>query len=120
MKVIGFGETVLDIIFRNDQPQKAVPGGSTFNAMISLGRMGVPGVMITETGDDHVGDIVRDFLIDNNINTDYVYRHVGTKSHLSLAFLDANNDARYQFYKDLWNMAKQHETPQIVRGDIVI
>ena len=26
MKVIGFGETVLDIIFKNDQPQKAVPG----------------------------------------------------------------------------------------------
>ena len=120
MKVIGFGETVLDIIFKNDQPQKAVPGGSTFNAMISLGRMGVPGVMITETGDDHVGDIVRDFLIDNNINTDYVYRHKGTKSHLSLAFLDANNDAQYQFYKDHWNIAMPQEMPQIERGDIVI
>ena len=120
MKVIGFGETVLDIIFKNDQPQKAVPGGSTFNAMISLGRMGVPGVMITETGDDHVGDIVRDFLIDNNINTDYVYRHKGTKSHLSLAFLDANNDAQYQFYKDHWNIAMPQEMPQIDKGDIVI
>lgn len=120
MKVIGFGETVLDIIFKNDQPQKAVPGGSTFNAMISLGRMEVPSVMITETGDDHVGDIVRDFLIDNNINTDYVYRHVGTKSHLSLAFLDSNNDAHYQFYKDHWNIAMPQEMPQIDRGDIVI
>ena len=120
MKVIGFGETVLDIIFKNDQPQKAVPGGSTFNAMISLGRMNVTGVMITETGDDHVGDIVRDFLIDNNINTDYVYRHKGTKSHLSLAFLDANNDAQYQFYKDHWNIAMPQEMPQIDRGDIVI
>ena len=120
MKVIGFGETVLDIIFKNDQPQKAVPGGSTFNAMISLGRTGVPGVMITETGDDHVGDIVRDFLIDNNINTDYVYRHKGTKSHLSLAFLDANNDAQYQFYKDHWNIAMPQEMPQIDKGDIVI
>ena len=36
--IIGIGETVFDIIFREDQPQKAVPGGSTFNAMISLGR----------------------------------------------------------------------------------
>lgn len=120
MKIIGFGETVLDIIFRNDQPQKAVPGGSTFNAMISLGRMGAPCVMITETGDDHVGDIVCDFLKDNNINTDYVYRHVGTKSHLSLAFLDSNNDAQYQFYKDHWNIAMPQEMPQIDRGDIVI
>lgn len=29
-KVFGIGETILDIIFRNDQPQKAVPGGSVF------------------------------------------------------------------------------------------
>ena len=27
-KVIGIGETVLDIIFKNDQPIGAVPGGS--------------------------------------------------------------------------------------------
>ena len=31
-RIIGVGETVLDIIFRNDQPVKAVPGGSAFNA----------------------------------------------------------------------------------------
>ena len=35
-KVIGIGETVLDIIFKNDQPIGAYPGGSTFNAIISL------------------------------------------------------------------------------------
>jgi len=27
-QVIGIGETVLDILFKNGQPQKAVPGGS--------------------------------------------------------------------------------------------
>ena len=40
-KVIGIGETVLDIIFKNDQPIGAVPGGSVFNGVISLGRSGV-------------------------------------------------------------------------------
>ena len=120
MKVIGFGETVLDIIFKDNQPQKAVPGGSTFNAMISLGRMGVPCIMVTETGDDHVGDIVRDFLIENGIDTEYVYRHEGTKSHLSLAFLDANNDAQYQFYKDHASIAMPQTMPEMEKGDIVI
>lgn len=120
MKVIGFGETVLDIIFKDNQPQKAVPGGSTFNAMISLGRMGVPCVMVTETGDDHVGDMVRDFLIENGIDTEYVYRHKGTKSHLSLAFLDANNDAQYQFYKDHASIAMPQAMPEMEKGDIVI
>ena len=41
-KIIGIGETILDIIFRNNQPSHAVPGGSTFNTLISLGRLGVP------------------------------------------------------------------------------
>ena len=40
-RVIGIGETVLDIIFKDDQPISAVPGGSTFNCLVSLGRCGV-------------------------------------------------------------------------------
>ena len=33
-KVIGIGETVLDIIFKHEQPIGAYPGGSSFNAII--------------------------------------------------------------------------------------
>ena len=40
-KVIGIGETILDILFRGDQPQAAVPVGSYYTAMFSLGLMGV-------------------------------------------------------------------------------
>ena len=40
-KVIGIGETVLDIIFKGGKPIEAVPGGSSFNSVISLGRAGV-------------------------------------------------------------------------------
>lgn len=35
-KIIGIGETVLDIIFKNNKPIEAAPGGSTFNAITSL------------------------------------------------------------------------------------
>ncbi len=105
-RIIGIGETVLDVIFKNDQPQKAVPGGSAFNALISLGRtIGVryPDVciqMITETGDDHIGDLVVSFMKKNHISTDGVVRNPGTQTHLSMAFLDDNNDAQYEFYKN--------------------
>ena len=34
-KVIGIGETILDIIFRDGQPTAAVPGGSVFNGIVS-------------------------------------------------------------------------------------
>ena len=47
-KVIGIGETILDIIFRDDQPIGAVPGGSVFNGLISLGRVGVNAAFISE------------------------------------------------------------------------
>lgn len=105
-KIVGIGETVLDIIFKNDKPQDAIPGGSTFNALISLGRMmrkastGVPVQMVTETGDDHIGDIVVGFMEENGVETSAVTRNTGTQSHISMAFLDSNNDAQYEFYKD--------------------
>lgn len=119
-RIIGVGETVLDIIFRNDQPVKAVPGGSAFNAIVSIGRAGMPCVMATEVGDDHVGDIVTAFLRDNNVDTSYVFRAEGTQSHVSLAFLDDNNDAQYQFYKNHAVLTMHKNMPDVREGDVVL
>lgn len=108
-KIFGIGETVLDVIFKNDQPIAAVPGGSTFNAMISLGRSiskinpEIPIMMITETGDDHIGDIVVNFMNENNVSTKAVTRNKCTQTHISMAFLNEDNDAQYEFYKDHGN-----------------
>ena len=65
-KVIGIGETVLDIIFKDNKPVEAVPGGSTFNAITSLGRCGVNTSFISEAGNDHVGKYIIDFLKDKD------------------------------------------------------
>ena len=124
-RVIGIGETVLDILFKNDQPQKAVPGGSTFNSIVSLGRAGVPCVMVTEVGDDHVGDMTCAFLRENGVSDEFVCRHKGTKSHITLAFLDENNDAQYTFYKDHASAALDELTIERINelmneGDIVL
>lgn len=119
-KIIGIGETILDIIFKNDQPMKAVPGGSTFNALISIGRTKTPCMLISETGDDHVGDIVTNFLKENNVDADFVYRHKGTQSHVSLAFLNDRNDAEYSFYKHHGALAMPQDMPEINPGDIVL
>jgi fructokinase len=119
-RVIGIGETVWDILFKNDQPQKATPGGSTFNSIVSLGRAGVPCAIITEVGDDHIGDIICHFLNDNGVSTDYVCRHDHVKSHISLAFLDENNDAQYIFYKDHAAVSLDGSFPEITKNDIVL
>lgn len=119
-RVIGIGETVLDILFKDNRPQKAVPGGSTFNSIISLGRAGVPCAMVTEVGDDHIGDMTCQFLRENGVSDAFVRRRKGTKSHVTLAFLDEHNDAQYIFYKDHASAALDGELPHIQEDDMVL
>ena len=119
-RVIGIGETVLDILFKNDQPQKAVPGGSTFNSIVSLGRAGVSCAMVSDVGGDHVGDIICQFLVDNGVSSEYVCRHQNVKTHITLAFLDENNDAQYVFYKDHASVILDGKVPDIGKDDVVL
>lgn len=119
-KVIGIGESVFDIIFKDGQPIGAYPGGSAFNAMISLGRAGVPGSFISETGNDRVGQRVIAFLRENGINADNVNVFPDSKSPISLAFLNDNNDAEYIFYKNHPNDRLEFVYPEIQRDDIVV
>ena len=119
-RIIGIGETVLDILFKDDQPQKAVPGGSTFNSIVSLGRAGVPCCMVTEVGGDHVGDLICNYLRDNGVSAEYVCRHEKVKSHISLAFLDEHNDAQYVFYKDHASVSLDGKLPEMDKDDVVL
>ena len=119
-KVIGIGETVLDIIFKNNQPVGAVPGGSVFNSIISLGRSGVKCSFISETGNDRVGRTILDCLKENGVDATSVYVYPDSKSPLSLAFLNENNDAEYIFYKDHPNDRLEFTFPDIQPDDIVL
>lgn len=119
-KVIGIGETILDIIFQNNQPSVAVPGGSVFNGIISLGRMGVNVNFISETGNDRVGNTILDFMIENNVPTEYMSVFPDGKSPVSLAFLDENSDAEYLFYKDYPSQRLDVIFPEINEDDIVV
>ena len=119
-KVIGIGETVLDIIFKNDQPIGAVPGGSVFNALISLGRSGIPAAFISETGNDRVGRSIIDFLRKNGVDGSCVYVYPDSKSPISLAFLNEQNDAEYIFYKDHPNDRLEFTYPDVQPDDVVL
>lgn len=119
-KVIGIGETVLDIIFKNNQPVGAVPGGSVFNSIISLGRSGVKCSFISETGNDRVGRTILDCLKENGVDATSVYVYPDSKSPLSLAFLNENNDAEYIFYKDHPNDRLEFTFPDVQPDDIVL
>ena len=119
-KVIGIGETILDIIFRNNQPEKAVPGGSTFNCIISLRRCNVPALFISELSNDRVGSFIRNFMQENNLSTEFIDFYDEGNSPVSLAFLDENQQAEYQFFRAFPKHRLQIEFPEINADDILI
>lgn len=119
-KVIGIGETVLDIVFENDVPVSAKPGGSVYNAMISLGRRGVKSLFVSEVGNDHIGGIIRRFLVENGVDDAGLCSFEGGKSPLALAFLDADRNAQYTFYKDYPAQRLQFAMPPIEQNDVLL
>lgn len=119
-KIIGIGETILDILFKGGIASTSVPGGSTFNSMISLGRMGIPSCFISEIGDDAVGRIVRTFLRANGVDDNYLTEYPERKSPISLAFLDDHNNATYSFYKDSFGSRTDWQCPTVDRDDIIL
>ena len=118
-KVIGIGETVFDILFKNGQPVKAVPGGSVYNSIISLGRVGAEAAFISEVGDDRIGEIILSHLRDSGVDASSVCCFSGGKSPLALAFLNERNDAEYLFYKDYPNNRLEVDFPKIEKGFMV-
>lgn len=119
-KVIGIGETILDILFRDGQPQAAVPGGSVYNAVISLGRMGQNVTFISETGNDRVGEMILANMRENRVDTANVNVFPEGKSPVSLAFLNERNDAEYIFYKDYPRQRLEVNMPEISSDDIIM
>lgn len=119
-KVIGIGETIYDILFKNGQPTTAVPGGSVFNGIVSLGRMGVAVDFISETGNDRIGQAILAFMKENGVATEHVNVFPEGKSPVSLAFLNEKNEADYLFYKDYPSQRLDVVFPEIHPDDVVM
>ncbi len=119
-KVIGVGETVLDIVFKHERPIGALPGGSVFNTIVSLGRVGADATFISAVGNDRVGANVISFLKDNGVHADYVTRYAEGQTPVSLAFLNDRNDAEYQFYRDNKQHNPEFAYPEVEADDIVV
>jgi fructokinase len=119
-KIYTIGETVLDILFKNQLPFTAKAGGACLNSAVTLGRLNLPVYFLGEYGMDEVGNIIDAFLKNNNVSTQYVYRYYGGKSSLALAFLNENNDASYDFYKIYPDKRLDVKFPALSQDDIVL
>ena len=121
------GETVMDILFKEIKddnaatseyvPFAAVPGGSTFNSMVSVGRSGVPCKFMGYTGNNKVGHQIVDFMVRNGISTEYFQIRENERAAISLAYLDSNGDADYTFYKEEPLAATDYSMPEFTDKD---
>ena len=109
----------MDIIFKNDQPCTAVPGGSVFNSIISLARLGLTVDFVSEVGQDHVGELIKHYMQDNGV-TPHLDEYANNKSAVSLAFLNDNNDAQYTFFKNYPEQRLKVELPEVEENDVVM
>ncbi|MEI6681977.1 MAG: carbohydrate kinase [Bacteroidota bacterium] len=119
-RVFCIGETVLDIIFSENQPVAAKPGGSMLNSSVSLGRAGVRVDFISALGNDHAGDLVMDFLAENHVSTGGILRYHDWNTSLALAFLDKQRNAEYTFYKEFPGDERWFSPPATAQGDIIL
>ena len=114
------GETILDIVFKNDEPRAAVPGGSSFNSAISMARAGGNVRFVGYAGNDEVGQRILAFLRHNRLSTEYFTLRDDEKSAISLAFLDDNDDAHYQFYKGTPSLHHDFTPPPFTATDVLL
>ena len=119
-KVYGIGEALLDIIFKDDHPIGAVAGGSTLNAIVSLGRMQHNVYLVSEMGNDRIGDTIDHFLTTNGVSDDYLFRREGTRSPVALAFLNEKNDAEYEIFKDYSGQSLNEAMPPFRENDLIL
>jgi fructokinase len=114
------GETVLDIIFKDGQPVAAKSGGAMLNTSVSMGRLGLPVYFISDYGTDKVGQMVEEFLKENHIDTSFVHHYTDGKTAVAMAFLDANNNASYDFFKLYPSKRLDIAIPAIQQSDYVM
>ncbi len=82
-KVIAIGESSYNIIFGNNTPQTSFPGGKIINAAASLGATGIPTTVVSECGNDFIGNKIIDYLISNKVETKSIDRFTDGSTALS-------------------------------------
>lgn len=119
-RVTATGEMTLDIVFKDDTPVSAVPGGSALNTIVSLARAGISTAFVSATGDDYAGRRMRSFLEAEGVDVTSVKTACGMKSTVSLAVLDSRNNASYTFYRDSRPLPYDGQPRPMNEGDILM
>lgn len=95
-RVICFGEVLWDVF-----PTHKVVGGAPLNVCFHANNLGLNAQMISAIGNDALGKELKDFLIQNNISTDFIH----TNNVLSTSTVDIklseNGNASYTIVENV-------------------
>ena len=94
--VLVVGESLVDIVHRDDGSTETFPGGSAANVAVALARLGRDTGFVTSFADDEHGRLIADHLAGSGVRlaTD---PHVVPRTSSALATLQADGSARYTF-----------------------
>ena len=119
-KIIAIGESVFHTVFRGSEPVKSYVGGRIANAASSLALAGLPVIMVSECADDHVGNLIIDYLKSNKVDVTSVDRYSNGSTPFSVIFEEdgqAKERVNYGVYPaDRFDVM----WPRIDEDDIVI
>jgi fructokinase len=97
--ILGCGEALIDMVPRPDGLYKPCCGGSPYNTIIAVGRLGVPAAFLARFGRDFFGEMLFERLKANRVDTRFIRR---TDENTMLAFVKLENgrEPLYTFYTE--------------------
>lgn len=97
--VVVAGEALVDLIVRADGRIIPVAGGSPYNSVRAIARLGVPAAWVGGLSSDRFGRMLEAGLAADGVELDLVQR-TALPTTLALAELGADGSASYHFYTD--------------------
>jgi len=76
------------------------PGGSIFNVVVALRRLGVPVSFLTKIGGDEFGHGLMDIIKKEKINIECLKRDIGLKTTLAFVAVNKEGKPEFKFYRE--------------------
>jgi fructokinase len=99
--ILACGEALIDMVPKTSPEGETLflpcPGGSPYNTVIAIGRLGVPAAFLGRLSMDFFGETLVNRLIQNNVGTGFIVR-TGETSTLAFVKLEKGQEPQYIFY----------------------
>lgn len=101
--ILACGEALIDMVPKTSPEGKTLflpcPGGSPYNTIIAVSRLGAPAAFMGRLSTDFFGEALIRGLVQNKVETDFIIRS-GENSTLAFVKLEKGREPQYIFYTE--------------------